>query len=105
FVAFDSDSSDLVPGDTNGARDVFVHDRTTGITTRVDVASDGSEGHAPLLQGCLGSSLNGPPGDAHCQGSAFPSISADGRYVAFESQYNNLVPGDTNGLEDTFVHD
>src|SRR5437879_12424249 len=45
FVAFDSDASDLVAGDTNGVSDVFVHDRQTGTTERVSVASDGTQGN------------------------------------------------------------
>ncbi|MDT7943806.1 MAG: hypothetical protein RQ985_04565, partial [Dehalococcoidia bacterium] len=84
YVAFESIASNLVPGDTNGVSDVFVHDRLTGQTTRVSVASDGTQGHSA---------------------SDHPSISADGRYVAFESFASNLVPGDTNGKRDVFVHD
>jgi|GEM_PF-1585857 len=84
YVAFQSYASNLVPGDTNGTWDVFVHDRLTGQTTRVSVASDGTQGN----------------GDSEC-----PSISADGRYVAFASLASNLVPGDTNGTWDVFVHD
>lgn len=84
FVAFSSFASNLVPGDTNGVQDVFVHDRQTGETTRVSVASDGTQGDLPSL---------------------LPGISADGRYVAFYSSATNLVPGDTNRLRDTFVHD
>jgi Tol biopolymer transport system component len=84
YVAFMSYASNLVPGDTNGWADIFVHDRLTGQTTRVSVASDGTEGN----------------GD-----SWTPSISADGRYIAFTSRASNLVPGDTNGREDVFVHD
>jgi Tol biopolymer transport system component len=84
YVAFQSYASNLVPGDTNGVLDVFVHDRLTGQTTRVSVASDGTQGN----------------GDSGC-----PSISADGRYVAFASLASNLVPGDTNGTWDVFVHD
>jgi Tol biopolymer transport system component len=84
FVAFYSSASNLVPGDTNGVEDVFVHDRLTGQTTRVSVASDGAQGNGP---------------------SWGPSISADGRFVAFESRASNLVPGDTNGTTDVFVHD
>jgi Tol biopolymer transport system component len=82
FVAFWSDASNLVPGDTNGNNDVFVHDRQTGVTERVSVASDGSQGD----------SGNGPI-----------SISSDGRFVAFESSSSNLVPGDTNEAADVFV--
>ena len=84
FVAFYSSASNLVPGDTNGVEDVFVHDRLTGQTARVSVASDGAQGNGP---------------------SWGPSISADGRFVAFESRASNLVPGDTNDTTDVFVHD
>src|SRR5207249_8340068 len=84
FVAFASDATNLVPGDTNGAIDVFVHDRLTGTTERVSVDSAGTQGN---------------------NSSAEPSISADGRFVAFDSSATNLVPGDTNGAEDVFVHD
>ena len=84
YVAFSGVATNLVPGDANGAEDVFVHDRETGKTERVSVSSDGAEGD--------GSSL-------------VPSISADGRYVTFHGIATNLVPGDTNGLADTFVHD
>jgi Tol biopolymer transport system component len=84
FVAFESLASNLVSGDTNGARDVFVRDRQTGITTRVSLASDGAQG-------------NGDSFD--------PSLSADGRFVAFVSDTDNLVSGDTNGVWDVFVHD
>ncbi len=84
FVAFKSSSSNLVPGDTNNMWDVFVHDRQTGQTTRVSVASDGSQGNDT------------------CD---YPSISADGRFVVFSSYSTNLVPGDTNNMWDVFVHD
>lgn len=84
YVAFDSEASNLVSGDTNHSRDIFVHDRQTGQTTRVSVASDGTQGSS---------------------GSYDPSISADGRYVAFESGASNLVSGDTNGAGDVFVRD
>ena len=84
FVAFYSGASNLVPGDTNGWEDAFVHDRQTGITERVSVASDGTQGNS---------------------WSKSPAISADGRIVAFISDATNLVPGDTNGVDDIFVHD
>ncbi|MBK7642824.1 MAG: PD40 domain-containing protein [Planctomycetes bacterium] len=83
-VAFESVANNLVPGDTNGAREVFVHDRTTGATERVAVDASGIQGN--------GSSF-------------YPSLSADGRFVAFTSNATNLVPGDTNGKWDTFVRD
>jgi Tol biopolymer transport system component len=84
FVAFESEATNLVSGDTNNFRDIFVHDRQTGQTTRVSVASDGTQSN---------------------QHSYNPSISADGRYVAFESEATNLVSGDTNNHRDIFVHD
>jgi len=85
YVAFSSDASNLVAGDTNGTFDVFVHDRQTGTTTRVSLASDGTQ--------ATGGS------------SSFPVLSADGRYVGFYSSATNLVAGDTNGMNDVFVHD
>ncbi|MFC6674097.1 TolB family protein [Marinobacterium aestuariivivens] len=84
FVAFGSGASNLVTGDTNGRPDVFVHDRDTGATTRVSVDSAGIEGNSD---------------------SDNPAISADGRFVAFNSRASNLVAGDTNGRYDVFVHD
>lgn len=84
FVAFYSEAANLVPGDTNGAADVFVRDLLLGLTTRVSVDSLGAEGD--------GSSWS-------------PAVGADGRYVAFESWAGNLVPGDTNGMPDVFLHD
>ena len=84
FVAFRSRADNLVPGDTNRRADVFVHDRQTGTT---EVVSKDS---------------NGNLGNSH---SSKPAISADGRFVAFASMATNLVPGDTNGMIDIFVHD
>jgi len=84
FVAFESAAGNLVEDDSNGKQDIFVHDRQTGETTRVSVASDGSE--------ALGS-------------STWPSISADGNLVAFTSLAPNLVADDSNSLGDVFVHD
>ncbi len=84
FVAFESNASSLVPGDTNGAVDVFVRDRQSGTTQRLSVDSSGVQGNAF---------------------SGSPSVSADGRYVAFYSDASNLVAGDTNGSSDVFVHD
>ena len=83
-VAFDSKSEALVPGDTNGERDVFVRDVVAGTTARVSVASTGRQGD----------------GD-----SRDPSLSPDGRFVAFESEASNLVDGDANGVLDVFVRD
>lgn len=84
YVAFSSDATNLVAGDTNGTTDIFVHDLKTGTTTRVSVDSTGVEGDGP---------------------SGYPTPSADGRFVAFGSDATNLVTGDTNGTTDIFVHD
>jgi Tol biopolymer transport system component len=83
-VAFRSEASDLIAGDDNGRWDIFVRDRAAATTTRISVASDGTQA------------------DHH---SSEASISDDGRFVAFRSLATNLVPGDTNGRADIFVHD
>ena len=87
-IAFVSWASNLVPGDTNGQPDVFVHERSTGMTRRISVDSLGVEG-------------NGPSGFAFQRNVAF---SRDGRWVAFQSGASNLVAGDTNGTQDIFIH-
>src|SRR5690606_3796388 len=81
FVAFESYAANLVGSDTNGtALDVFVHDRNTGTTTLLTAGADGY--------------------------SSSPSISGDGRFVAFESYATNLVASDPNGaIPDIFLHD
>jgi Tol biopolymer transport system component/Ca2+-binding RTX toxin-like protein len=83
YITFSSDASNLVAGDTNGYTDIFVYDRQTSQTTRVSVSSSGTEGD---------------------NSSSNPSISADGRYVTFESYAYNLVAGDTD-YSDIFVYD
>lgn len=142
FAAFYSDASNLVAGDTNGARDVFVRSRQAGETTRASVASSGAEAigdsFAPAISGdgrfvsfssaasnLVAGDANGTddvfvrdlqaqttirvsiaPGGAEAnEGSSAPSISSDGRYVAFLSDASNLVPGDTNAIRDVFVFD
>ena len=84
FVCFLSSASNLVPGDSNGFDDVFIHDLLTRTTTRVSLAWDGAEGNG------------------HCKE---PYLSADGRVVTFVSAASNLVQGDSNGVDDVFVHD
>jgi hypothetical protein len=84
FVAFGSWASDLVAGDTNGVGDVFVRDRNSATIERVSLSTGGAQG--------IGTSVT-------------PSISADGRFVAFQSAAANLVAGDTNGYFDIFVRD
>lgn len=90
FVAFVSAASNLVPGDTNNVGDVFVRDRRTGLTERVSLGIRGAEGD----------------GDSNFLGiGTDPSISDDGRYVAFKSEATNLVKGDRNNVTDVFVRD
>ncbi len=84
YVAFDSTASNLVPGDTNYTTDVFVKDTWTGAISRASTDAGGNQGN---------------------NYSQYPSISADGRYVAFESFATNLVPGDTNNNADIFIKD
>ena len=93
FVVFESDAPTFVAGDTNGVRDVFVKDRATNAITRVSVAT-------PV--GGVAAQGNGVSGHPASGGSV---ISGDGRLVAFTSLATNLVPGDTNGQSDVFVHD
>lgn len=82
YVAFDSDASNLVQGDTNGVTDIFVHDRVTGKTTRLSVNADGKQGNGK---------------------SEASRISANGEFVTFSSAASNLVDGDTNNAVDIFV--
>lgn len=91
FVVFASDASNLVPGDDNGAGDVFVRDRESQLLTRVGALTGCSTGTggAPQLQ---------PNGFSDA-----PSISGDARFVAFVSQASNLVDGDSNEAADVFV--
>ncbi len=143
FVAFDSGADNLVEGDTRGVQDVFVHDRVTGQTTRASVDSVGNQGHrgsiSPSISSdgrfvAFSSSANNLTGFIGCcvsqvlvhdrmlgqtapvsvdsmgtlanfQTNLDATISSDGRFVAFESFANNLVPGDTNARWDLFVHD
>ncbi|MBK7403849.1 MAG: hypothetical protein IPJ41_04240 [Phycisphaerales bacterium] len=84
FVAFESLATNLVSGDSNGLQDIFVHDRLSGATVRVSVASNGTQ-------------ANGV--------SSRPTISQTGRYISYYSDATNLVPDDTNGVTDVFVYD
>lgn len=84
LVAFRTKAGNLVPGDTNFQNDIYVRDMLTGVTTRASVDSQGIGGN---------------------EASDDPTISDDGRFVAFSSIASNLVPGDTNGSRDVFVHD
>jgi Tol biopolymer transport system component len=82
YVAYQSLASNLVPGDTNGTDDIFLFDRKTGTTERISVASNGTEANEFSFE---------------------PAISANGRYITYVSVASNLVPGDTNGVQDIFV--
>ena len=84
YVAFSSNADNLVARDTNGVRDVFVHDRTTGATRRVSLSSRGHQANRP---------------------SGWPRLSGDGGSVVFRSRADNLVAGDDDGHRDIFVHD
>jgi len=92
YIAFPSERSDLVPGDTNGRTDIFVRDLQTDTTERVSLTSAGAQATSPT--GRDDEMFFSPP-----------AISADGRYVAFDSLATDLVPGDTNGAADIFVRD
>jgi Tol biopolymer transport system component len=144
YVAFSSDSTNLVPADTNNYSDIFVRDTIAGTTIRISFDSVGSQSDSSSGQYGIAISGNGNivafsseahfgqpgatdtwtdifvrdvqagqttfvsassegvPGNAY---SRFPSISEDGRYVAFQSAASNLVSDDTNGVDDVFVHD
>ena len=84
YVVFSSSATNLVAGDTNGMDDVFLRDLQTGITRRISLNTNGTQGDGQ---------------------STVPSISADGRYITFYSSATNLVTGDTNGVYDVFRYD
>jgi Tol biopolymer transport system component len=139
YVAFAKDGDGVVPGDTNGAIDLFVRDRATGETDGIGVNSQGelvgayggtvsddgrfvaftaadgiAAGDANGLTDVylrnrpdgvttlVSAGLGGSPADGQ---SGTPEISADGRFVVFESDGSNLVPDDTNGSTDVFLYD
>ena len=83
YVAFESLAANLVPNDNNDVSDIFVHDLETGQTVRVSVDVDGGEASGPSMR---------------------PSISFDGNVVVFESEADNLIPDDGNGVLDIFAH-
>jgi Tol biopolymer transport system component len=84
YLVFESDATNLVTGDTNSRRDIFVKDVQTGAILRVSTDAVGAQGN---------------------QSSSNASFSVDGRYVVFESQASNLVLNDGNGVTDLFVKD
>jgi len=142
LVAFTSYATNLVVGDTNGRADIFVHDLQTGQTTRVSTDSGGAQANngsrRSMISGngefvalhtyasnLVAGDTNGTydifvkslltgnmarvsvdPGGLEANGYSYgPSISHDGRYVAFRSNATNLVAGDTNYVTDIFVRD
>lgn len=141
-VVFQTESANLVPGDTNGFADVFLRDLVLGTTTRVSLGMHGNEAELPCWEPAIsadgrtvafvsyatnlgaGQTIGiqdvfvrdlvhdtlecvsvGPAGVMANHSSWAPSLSADGRFVAFYSQANNLVAMDINGAHDVFVHD
>ena len=142
YVAFQSEAANLVPADTNGVSDIFVHDRLTGETKRVSVGINGEQANGAssnvtiaydgryLAYQTMASNLvrsddngtwdvyiydNGVTGNVirasvSSEGgggngaSTSPFITASGSFVAFDSDADNLVPGDTNGVTDVFLH-
>lgn len=142
LVVFESDADNLVTGDSNTFRDIFVHNRTTGATERVSVSSSGGQANGVSRSAAItpdgryvvfvSSATNLAAGDSDTftdiyrhdrqtgetllvsvsssgvkgnGNSDSPSISADGRFVSFESAATNLVSGDSNGFNDVFVRD
>ncbi|MHB1351015.1 MAG: TolB family protein [Desulfobulbaceae bacterium] len=84
YVVFESDATNLVAGDTNTSKDIFVRDRIAGSTERINVSSEEIQAN---------------------NYSYSPSISGDGRYVAFYSYAANLAVGDVDGVGDIFIRD
>jgi len=142
YVAFQSTATNLVPGDTNGAMDIFLRDLRKGTTRRVNLSSSGAQADGDASDPSI--SANGrliafeseatnlappdpngewdifirdraagttrlvtmaPNGDPADLGSVWPELTPDGRYIVFASEATNLVPGDTNGTDDIFLHD
>lgn len=83
-VAFRSNASNLIPGDTNGVGDIFRYEIATGELTRVSVSSEGTQANFP---------------------SDRPSTNSNGRFISFYSDATTLIYGDTNGSGDIFLHD
>lgn len=83
FVAFHSDAT-LVANDTNAVRDIYVRDIESGTTSRVSVATDGTQANAD---------------------SSMPAITPDGRFVTFTSSSANLIPGLPTGGPRVYLHD
>lgn len=84
YIAFRSEASNLVEGDTNNFADIFVYDREEDTITRVNVSREGEQANS---------------------NAEMPSITANGRFVTFQSTAKNMILGDFNNTADIFVHD
>ena len=84
FVVYTSNASNLVPGDVNGKQDIFLHDRQTGATDLISISTLGVQANSECWD---------------------PAVSADGRYVVFNTIASSLVAGDTNIYPDIFLRD
>jgi len=84
YVVFTSEATNLVPDDTNGVKDIFVRDRVANTTTRITHSNWGEQADRESMS---------------------PSISADGRVIAYSSLATNQVAGDHNGYWDIYVYD
>jgi Tol biopolymer transport system component len=82
YVAYVSGATNLLPADPSGDQDVYLFDVVSGTTTLMSVNGSGTKGD---------------------EGSSTPYLSADGTYLAFNSNATNLVPGDGNGVNDIFI--
>jgi Tol biopolymer transport system component len=96
-VGFRSFATNLVAQDTDAMQDVFIRDLRRGITELISLSTTGQKGNADS-----GNVNDGPPAAGY-KGPGY--VSADGRYVAFQSEATNLVVDDTNGASDFFVRD
>lgn len=84
YIAFTSYANNLVLNDNNGFCDIFIRDNHLNTTKRISISNTGEEGNGNSFE---------------------PSISSNGRYVAFTSYATNLVPDDNNGFSDVFIYD
>jgi subtilisin-like proprotein convertase family protein len=96
YLSFQSTSTNLVPGDTNGVADIFVRDRDLDADGVMDEA-----GATTIVRVSVSSNMSQALGGS----STGPSITQDGRWVVFVSEATNLVANDTNGAADLFLHD
>lgn len=86
YVVFTSDASNLTTGDTNGAADIFLHDRTTGTTERLSLPNNDDTG-------------------TDANGGSLTADVANNNQIAFASDATNMVDTDTNGVTDVFLRD